>query len=266
MAMELVLAERRAQGLWITLNRPESKNALCATMFTRLAGLFEELPGDKDAKYLVIAAQGPDFCSGGDVGAFADILAMSGEQRSAGAALSFRKHSHRLFAAMDRVPHPIIAVARGHAIGAGAQLILASDLVIASKTLKLAVPQARLAHTADHGESYHLPRKAGMLRAMEVLMFGDAVSAEDALRMNIVNWVVADADLEARAAEVAQRLASAATLAVRQTKALLKQSLDNTLEDQLNVEGEAFARCAGTADFTEAILALSQKRSARFSD
>ena len=111
-----------------------------------------------------------------------------------------------------------------------------------------------------------MPRKAGMLRAMEVLMLGDAVSAEDALRMNGVNWVVADAELETRVAELAHRLATGATYAIRQTKALVRQSLDNTLEDQLNAEGEAFARCAGTPDFTEAILALSQKRPARFSD
>ena len=165
-----------------------------------------------------------------------------------------------LFSGLHALSQPIIASVRGHAIGVGAQMLLSADLVIASETLKLLIPQARLAHSVDHGESYFLPRKLGLARTMQLLLLAETLAAADAERMGLVNWVVPDADLESRTAEIVRRLAGVAPVAVAEIKSLVRQSLGNTLEQQFEAEMNSLATCAATEDFPEAINAFVEKR------
>ena len=222
--------------------------------------MFSALRTDSSTRVLVIKGAGTDFSSGGDLNDIAGLLLSDPKERGAAAAKSAREVTSPLFLALQALPQPVIASVRGHAVGAGIQVVLAADLVIASDTARLILPQVKLGHSIDHGESWYLPRKIGLTRSLELLLMGDAVGAKDAERYGLVNWVVSDEALESRTAEIAARLASSATVAIAQIKQLLRQSWDNTLEQQLAAEAQALSVSAATHDFVEAIGAVTAKR------
>jgi 2-(1,2-epoxy-1,2-dihydrophenyl)acetyl-CoA isomerase len=255
-----ILVEKSDGIAWLTLNRPELRNALTFSMCRELTALFEALRTDRDTRVLVLRGNGADFCSGADLGDVASIISPSPEARAATAAAQVRELSWPLFLALHELPQPVIASVRGHAVGAGMQLVLSSDLVVASETARFLIPQVRLAHSADHGESWYLPRKTGITRAMQFLLLGDAVGAQDAERYGLVNWVSTDDALEQKTDEIARRLASGAAVAIAEMKGLLRQSLNNSLQEQLEAEARALGACAATDDFAEAIGAFLAKR------
>ena len=242
------------------MNRPAVKNAMNFAMCQEMAAIFSALRTDSSTRVLVIKGAGTDFSSGGDLKDIAGLLLPDRKERGAAAAKSAREVTSPLFLALQALPQPVIASVRGHAVGAGIQIVLAADLVIASDTAKLILPQVKLGHNIDHGESWYLPRKIGLTRSLELLLMGDAFGAKDAERYGLVNWVVSDDALESRTAEIAARLASSATVAIAQIKQLLRQSWDNTLEQQLAAEAQALSVSAATNDFVEAIGAFTAKR------
>jgi 2-(1,2-epoxy-1,2-dihydrophenyl)acetyl-CoA isomerase len=259
-----LLLERRDGVLWITLNRPKSMNAMNEEMFGALTTLFEALPGDSAVRALVLRGAGADFSSGGDLKDIGPVLELPPAERTAALSALVRSSAGRLFLAMDRVPQPILLSARGHVIGAAVQMAAVADLVIASETARFSIPQVKLAHTVDHGESFHLPRKVGLARAMEICLLGDRIAAADAARFGLVNWVVADTELDGRTEELASRLAAAPPVALRGMKQLLKASEGNAIETQFAAESDMIGRCVATEDFVEAIRAFSQKRRPTF--
>lgn len=254
----------RDRGLWININRPDRRNALTEEMFVALTAAFERAAKTDEAKYVLITGTGRDFCAGGDIGEFDKILGQSAEEQAASALSQFGKITVPWFRAVLAVPQPIVVAARGNAIGAGAQLLFAADLVLASDTLKIALPQVKLGHTLDHGESVSLARKVGLGTAMEMALLGDPVDAAFALRTGLVNRIVEDGALDQAAADLAMLLGKGAGLALRETKALLRESTEALWEGRLRREGEAMSRCAAAPDFREAILAFSQKRRPEF--
>ena len=159
---------------------------------------------------------------------------------------------------------PVIAAVRGHAIGIGLQLVLAADLVVASETARFSAPQVQLAHTLDHGESYSLPRKVGLSRAMQLALLGETWDAASAERFGLVNFVTEDNALEAKTDEIAKRFATGATLAIEGIKALLRTSADRTVEEQLAAEREQISVCSASEDFLEAMTAFGEKRKPRY--
>jgi 2-(1,2-epoxy-1,2-dihydrophenyl)acetyl-CoA isomerase len=257
MAVEV---DHRNAGLWITLARPGQRNALTAEMFKQLTHAFERAASDPSVNYILLRGEGRDFCSGGDLGEFDKVLNADRAERSSAVLSQFHSLTLPWFRAMRAVPQPIIASVRGHAIAAGAQLIIASDLVIASTTLKLSIPQARLAHTMDHGESFSLPRKVGLAKAMELALLGEALDAAAAERAGLINWIVDDEQLEKETQSIADRFAISAVIAVKQMKALLYASTDGDFERQLEREAGALSRCVQSDDFTEALEAFGARR------
>jgi 2-(1,2-epoxy-1,2-dihydrophenyl)acetyl-CoA isomerase len=250
--------------LWLTLNRPGSKNAMNEEMMLALAELFEGLPDDPQTRALVVRGTGADFSSGGDLKDISGILAMAAAERTAHLRELVRSNAARMFLALDRVPQPVLVSVRGHAIGAAVQMTAVADLVIASDTARFSIPQVNLAHTVDHGESYHLPRKVGLARALEICMLGDRFDAAQAQRFGLVNWVVPDAELDTATARLAERLGRAPPLAARGMKALLRSSETRSLEEQFGAEREMIGRCVATEDFVEAIRAFLDKRRPQF--
>jgi enoyl-CoA hydratase/carnithine racemase len=151
----------------------------------------------------------------------------------------------------------------GHAVGAGAQFALSADLVVAGRSAKFTIPQVKLGHSADHGESWYLPRKVGAARAMQILLLGEPLSGEDAERYGLVNWLVDDPLLEERTLEIASRLARGATTALRETKALVQRSLGSSLPEQLEAEARAVGRCAGNERFRRSHRRLHEQAGTR---
>jgi 2-(1,2-epoxy-1,2-dihydrophenyl)acetyl-CoA isomerase len=161
---------------------------------------------------------------------------------------------------LGQLPQPIIVAARGWAVGAGFEFCAMADLVVASETARFSMPLVNLGHTADHGESFYLPRKVGVARASQIALLGETLSAADAERYGLVNWVVADAALDDKVAEVAHKLANGAYTAVVGMKALLRDSLQHTMLEQFEMERIEARKCVATDDFVEAIKAFNERR------
>ncbi|MFA5630643.1 MAG: enoyl-CoA hydratase-related protein [Porticoccaceae bacterium] len=248
----------------LTINRPEVKNALSFAMCNELVEIIGELQSDRDIRVLVLNAKGPDFTAGADLKDMSDALPDDPQARGKMVAGKAREMAWPIFIGLHNIRQPIVASVRGHAIGAGAQFILSADLTVASQTLKLAMPQVNLAHPVDHGESYFLPRKIGMARAMQLTLLAETLTAENAEKYGLVNWVVSDDKLEEKTEEVVERLASMAPLAARHIKKLLLKSLDNTIDAQYAAEAKALAKCAASEDFVEAMAAFQEKRAPVF--
>jgi 2-(1,2-epoxy-1,2-dihydrophenyl)acetyl-CoA isomerase len=260
-----ILLEQRDGIARITFNRPQVRNALTIAMCRELVDLLERLAADTDTRVVVLQGSGGHFSSGADLRDGSMSLPAEASARAAVMADQVRTLSWPLVRALGRLPQPVVASVAGHAVGVGAQLVLSADLVIAARSAKFTIPQVKLGHSADHGESWYLPRKVGSGRAMQILLLGEPVAAEEAERYGLVNWLVDDDALEQRTREISLKLARGAAIALRETKALVQRSLDNSLDEQLEAEARAVWRCAATDDFVAAIEAFLAKRAPVFS-
>jgi 2-(1,2-epoxy-1,2-dihydrophenyl)acetyl-CoA isomerase len=258
--MSELLVERSDGVLSITLNRAEFKNAINKAMMQKMAEIFRSLREDGGTRVVLILGKGADFSAGGDLKEIAPVLSEAGPRRAEMLRETVRETSHPLFLAMDDVPQPILLGVRGHIIGAAVQMAAVADLVIASETARFSIPQVKLAHTVDHGESHHLVRKIGLSRALQVCLLAERVDAVQAEKFGLVNWVVQDSELEERAYALAAAMASSPPVALRGMKSLLRSSSGNTREQQFAAEQNMIADCVATDDFLEAINSFTEKR------
>ncbi|WP_176593574.1 enoyl-CoA hydratase/isomerase family protein [Sphingobium sp. EM0848] len=244
----------------IMIDRPDRMNAIDDAMTRRLTEIFEALAEDGATRVVVIAGKGKHFSAGGDIGNIADWLSPDPQVRYDRFTQAVSSLSKPLALAMQRVPQPVIASVRGHAIGVALQIVLLADLVVASDSAKFSLPQLDLAHTPDHGESWALTRKIGLARAMQMSLMAERIDAATAERYNLVNWVVADEALEPRTEEVARRIASRPAAAAQGAKALFQSGQQRTLAEALDAEIAMLGKVAMQEDFVEAITAFTEKR------
>jgi 2-(1,2-epoxy-1,2-dihydrophenyl)acetyl-CoA isomerase len=259
-----ILFDRQDGVASITLNRPGVKNALTKAMCAELISIVARLREDTETRVIVLRGNGADFTAGADLKDVNHGLSAVPAERGAEVAGMARAIGWPIFLTMHELKQPIVASVRGHTIGAGVQMVLSADLTIASETARFLLPQVKLGHPVDHGESYYLPRKIGLARALQLTLLAESVSAADAERYGLVNWVVADCDLERKTDEIVARLAGGAAVALRETKGLLRDSLSRSIGEQFTAEIEALERCASTEDFPEAIGAFLEKRKPAF--
>src|SRR5687768_5138731 len=207
----------------ITLDRPDRLNALTFEIYAELRDLFAALVQRDEVKVIIITGEGRGFCSGGDVDAIIGELLNQDMAR----LLAFTRMTGALIRNIRAVPKPVIAAINGVAAGAGAVIALASDFRIAVPEASLAFLFAKVGLSgADMGAAYLLPRVVGLARATELLMLGDRISAEEALRIGLVNAVVTPERLMPEARALADRLAAGPSFALGMTKTLLNQELD----------------------------------------
>ncbi len=258
-----VLLETRDAIATVTLNRPESLNALNEDLADGLAAAMARAEADDAVRCVVLRGAGDHFMAGGDLKAFHGRLQESPEARQA----HFQEligRVHPSIVSMRAMPKPVLVSLRGAAAGFGLSLVLAADLAVAAEDAYFTLAYCLIGTSPDGGSSYHLPRLVGLRKAMEIALLGDRFDAAAAERLGIVNWVVPADALEAETARIAGRLAAGASAALGRTKRLLNQSFDNALAAQLEAEREAFAACAATDDFVEGVGAFLQKRKAVF--
>jgi enoyl-CoA hydratase/carnithine racemase len=241
----------------ITLDRPDRLNALTFEVYAELRDLFHVLRSHDPVKAVIVTGEGRGFCSGGDVEAIIGELL----GRDTTELLAFTRMTGSLIAYMRALPKPIIAAVNGVAAGAGAVIALASDFRIAvhSATIAFLFTRVGLAG-ADMGAAYLLPRVVGLARATELLMLGDRVSADDALRVGLVNKVVAADALMDEARGLAGRLASGPSFALGMTKTLLNQELDIDFAAAIEAEAQGQAICMQTPAFREAFEAFQARQ------
>jgi len=243
----VVLSEKRSRVHWITINRPERKNALDRETILALRDQFID-----SSKETVLTGAGSAFCSGADL--------RSGQSERAPANENLLEDGfNAAIRALWNLPKPVIAAVDGVAAGFGCSLALAADVRLASTTARFALLFVKRGLTLDGGASYFLPRLAG-LRGMEMALTGDMVSAEEALRIGLVNRVVAESEFQTHVAAYAERLAKNAPLALAAIKASIHNALTSSLDDTLTGEMKEQRRMNKTEDFREGVAAFLEKR------
>ncbi|MBM3816078.1 MAG: enoyl-CoA hydratase [Actinomycetota bacterium] len=241
----------------VTINRPQRKNAVTGDMWAQLAETFRSLSADSDVRCVVITGAGGEFCSGADLSA----RSASGKQVHQLAAM---RHVNDAALSLHRMPQPTIAKVRGVAVGAGCNMALGCDLVVASETARFSEIFAKRGLSVDFGGSWLLPRRVGLHRAKELALFGDIVSAADARELGLVNRVLPDGELDAFVDGWAKRLAAGPPIALALTKRMLNNAMNVTMEEALDDEGAAQTVNFGTKDTLEAMEAFMQKREPKF--
>lgn len=241
----------------VTINRPQRKNAVTGDMWAQLAETFRSLAADTEVRCVVITGAGGEFCSGADLAA----RSASGKPMHQLAAM---RHVNDAALTLHRMPQPTIAKVRGVAVGAGCNMALGCDLVVASETARFSEIFAKRGLSLDFGGSWILPRRVGLHRAKELALFGDIISAADARELGLVNRVLPDGELDAFVDEWAKRLAAGPPIALALTKRMLNNAMNVTMEEALDDEGAAQTVNFGTKDTLEAMEAFMQKREPKF--
>ena len=258
-----LLLSREGRVATLTLNRPESLNALDLSLMDALVDASAEIATDDALRVVVIRGAGKHFMAGGDIRTFAGMLDGEPAERTR----RFKRMIARLHSAIEafhRMPHPVIGQVQGAVAGFGLSLMNACDLVVAADNAYFASAYRAIALTADGGGSWALPRLVGMRRAMEIMLLGERFDAQQALAWGLVNRVVPLAQIDATMAAIVESLADGPMLAIRNAKRLMRESLARSLSEQLDAEASSFAACAGTADFAEGIAAFLEKRPPQF--
>ena len=262
---EELRTELRAGVLRLTLNRPRRKNAISPELRAALLAALEGAAETAEVRCVQITGAGDAFCAGADVGRF---TVTTGDQPRGvdprAAQLAMKRGTQRVIRAIWELDKPVVAAVNGVAAGAGAQLALACDLVIAAESARFIEIFARRGMAVDCGAAFLLPRLLGMSKAKELAFFGDAVSAAEAERIGLVARAVPDAELAAVAEEWSTRLARGATRAIGASKQLLNRSFETSLADAFDQEAAAQSVIALTEDYREGIAAFTEKRDPRF--
>ncbi len=208
---------------------------------------------------VIVRGAGKHFMAGGDLRAFATRLELAPDARRD----EFQAMIERLHSAIEhlhRMPAIAIAQARGAVAGFGLSLLCACDLAVAADDAYFTTAYRHIALTPDGGGTWALPRIVGLRKAMEMLLLSERIGAAEALRIGLVNRVVASAEVDAAVATLARSLAQGPRMAIANAKRLARASLDRSLSEQLQAEAASFARCAATGDFAEGIRAFLEKR------
>ena len=260
--MKELLLHRVDDGVsWITLNRPDTLNAITAEMREELIGLLDAASADPDIRVVVLTGAGRGFCSG------ADLRGSSGggaERVPGDVARVIRRGVQRLVAAVLDCEKPVLAAVNGAAAGVGLSLALACDLVLAADTATFVAAFVRRGLVPDGGAAYLLPRLIGPQRAKELLLLGEALPAADAERLGLVNRVLPAAELEKAARDWALRLATGPTRSMALTKQLVNASLESDRAAAFTAEATAQEINMTTADAQEGVRAFVERRPPRF--
>jgi 2-(1,2-epoxy-1,2-dihydrophenyl)acetyl-CoA isomerase len=250
------LIETVDQGVaTLTLNRPESLNALSMEIRFGLLESLERLGNDDSIGCIVITGSGRGFCAGGDVKSMGERSARGFEARAAGI-----RNSNRIPMMMRSTPKVIIAMVNGVAVGAGLSMALACDLRIAARSARFGTGFAKIGLSGDWGGTWTLTRLVGTAKARELYFLGDMITAETASSIGMVNQVVDDESLTSTTMAIARRIAAMPRVALGYAKKNLHEAETGSFSATLEMEAVHQARCSQTEDHREAVAAFKEKR------
>jgi len=256
MQLENVLFEKRGRVAIITVNRPDKLNALNVRTRQEILAALDQAGSDDEIRVVVITGAGEKaFVAGADINEFAGKTALQQREVMKG---------RRAFDAMEDFPKPVIAMINGFALGGGCELALACDIRIASSKARLGQPEIKLGIIPGGGGTQRLTRLIGEGKAMELMLTGDMIGAEEALQLGLVNHVVAPEELEARTLELANRIAEMSPVALAMAKQAVKNAARLDLRAGLDAEVDLFSLCFSSEDKEEGVRAFIEKRKPEF--
>ncbi|NWG15203.1 MAG: enoyl-CoA hydratase/isomerase family protein [Chloroflexi bacterium] len=258
MTFETLLYQVDGAALTITMNRPERLNAMNDTMRRELIAAFSQAADDETVRVVVLTGAGRGFCSGADLAAAME----NGAPVNFGELL--RETYNPLVMLMRGLPKPIIAAVNGAAAGAGMSLALACDLRIAAESASFMQAFVKIGLVPDSGSTWLLPRLVGLTRALDLMLTGRRVAADEALSLGLVNAVVPDGRLMETVHETARAFAEAPTRAIGYIKQAVNFALDQNLEAALEKEAELQDLAGATDDHREGVAAFLEKRPPQF--
>lgn len=247
--------EREGAVATVTLDRPEVLHALDAAMFDELERAFAELKADAGVRVILVTGAGEKaFAAGADIRGLVETDAASGRRVS--------ERGQSVFLQIERCGKPVIACVNGVALGGGCELALACTFRMASERARMGLPELKLGLIPGYGGTQRLPRLIGRSAALRLMLTGAAVDAAEALRLGMVDEVVAPAELMGRARAVAETMAGMAPLAVSGLLEAVRRGEGEAMDEAMGVEAEIFGRLCGTADKREGLTAFLEKRAA----
>lgn len=251
--MSSIISEKEGAVLKLKLNRPDKFNSFNREMALALQTELQKAEKDAAIRAIYITGEGKAFCAGQDL---SEAIDPSGP----GIKKIVEEHYNPIIKLIRKIEKPVVCGVNGVAAGAGANIALACDVVIAAESSSFIQAFSKIGLIPDSGGTFFLPRLIGFQRASALMMLGDKVSAADALSFGMVYKVVADAELHTKAMEVAATLSNMPTKGIGFTKRLLNESATNNLDQQLNREGDVQVDAANTFDYKEGVNAFLEKR------
>lgn len=257
MPYETLLYEKRKGIGYVTVNRPEKLNALNRTVMEELSRCFEMIEGDEEVRVVILTGAGEKAFVAG-----ADINELSVQNPVQGKETSMR--GQKIFRFIEDLGKPVIAAVNGYALGGGCELAMACTLRIASDTARFGQPEVKLGIIPGYAGTQRLQRLVGKGRALEMILTGEPITAQEAYRIGLVNQVVAQKDLIPLTETLARKITANAPLAVKYSIEAVNRGMEMSEQEGEFLEATLFALCCTTADMKEGTRAFLEKRPAKF--
>jgi len=253
MNYQTLVVENRNKIAFVTVNRPDKLNALNAQAKDELKQVFASIKSDSAVDAVILTGAGEKaFVAGTDIKELTELDRASGQ--------AFSEGGQSVFNLIENLGKPVIAAVNGYALGGGAELALACHIRIASDNAKFGQPEVNLGVIPGYGGTQRLARLVGKAKAMEMILTGDPIDAQEALRIGLVSKVVPQSELMRAAEEIAQKILAKGQIAVRKAIQAVNASQEKSLTDGLAVEATLFGECCATEDFKEGTRAFLEKR------
>jgi enoyl-CoA hydratase/carnithine racemase len=257
MAYENILFEKKNAIAYVTVNRPKVLNALNMATMEELRSAFHEIKNDDGVRVVILTGAGEKaFIAGADIGELARHDAVSGK--------AYTHRGQSVLNLIENLGKPVIACINGFALGGGCEIAMACTMRLASDNAKLGQPEVKLGIIPGYGGTQRLPRLVGKGIAMQQVLTGEMISAQEAHRIGLVNEVIAPAELIPRAEAIAQKIIANAPLAVQYAMEAVNKGMEMTLAEGLFLEATLFGVCCATEDKKEGTTAFLEKRAAAF--
>jgi len=255
--MSFILTEQIQGVLKITLNRPDKFNSFNREMALQLIAALDGATNDNTVRAILLTGEGKAFCAGQD-------LSEAIDPNGPGIQRIVEEHYNPIILKIRNIEKPVIAAVNGVAAGAGANIALACDIVLAAKSASFIQAFSKIGLIPDSGGTFTLPRLVGFQLASALMITGDKLNAEDAKGYGMVYKIFEDAELQSKALEFTNNIATMPTKAIGLTKRLLNESVTNNLQQQLNREGDLQVQAAAGYDYNEGVKAFLEKRKPEF--
>lgn len=259
MELKNVVFEKEGNIGLVTINRPKALNALNSETLSDLDEVINTLENDSSIYVVILTGAGEKaFVAGADIAEMKDLNEEQGKE--------FGLLGNKVFRRLENLNKPVIAAINGFALGGGCELAMACDIRIASEKAKFAQPESGLGITPGFGGTQRLPRIVGEGKAKELIFTGDIIKADEALRIGLVNKVVAPEELMSNVKAMAEKIASNAPIAVSLCKDAINRGMQVDIDSAINVEAEDFGKCFSTEDQKEGMTAFIEKRAKNFNN